>query len=148
MRTLIALGIWLAVALSGSAGVLDAGYQTSAPPEAPAEWPLTDHAVRADGHTLVVVLDATSPHPDAALDDLAAIQALAGGRIDTHLVVELPRGAEPDWTDALWSRIRSFDDAVVHLDAGGVIANSFGAMSGGTTLLFGPDGHLVRDAAP
>ena len=143
-RVWIATGVWLALAVTGSAVLTRYAYQPSMAAEPPAEWPRGTSIRRAaSGATLVMMVHPQCGCTSASLEELARLMARNGGRLEAHVVFLLPKGYAQGWErTGLWRSASEIPGVDTSIDAGGREIARFGAWTSGQTLLYDAAGAL------
>jgi hypothetical protein len=143
-RVWIATGVWLVLAVTGSAVLTRYAYQPSMAAEPPAEWPRGTSIRRAaEGATLVMMVHPQCGCTPASLEELARLMARNGGRVEAHVVFLLPEGYAEGWArTGLWKSAREIPGVDTSIDAGGREIARFGAWTSGQTLLYDAAGAL------
>jgi hypothetical protein len=122
-------------------------FSTTAGPSgtAPVDWPENAPVQRKAGRpTLVLFAHPQCECTKATLGELAIIMAHTGGQLDADVFFYLP-STEPDtWarTD-LWRLASAIPGVRVHQDRQAAVAQSFGALTSGQTLLYDAGGRLL-----
>jgi hypothetical protein len=123
------------------------GYKTTpgAPTAAPSSWPAASTIRPAAGvPNLVMFAHPQCPCTRASMAELARLASELGASTKIHVVLvrpdDTPAGFEHG---AIAERARAIPDADVVVDAGGVEASRFGAMTSGATVLYAADGALL-----
>lgn len=117
------------------------GYQNAPgrPGEAPAHWPsvATLRPAEAQG-TLVVFAHPRCACTRATLGELDRILRYVGDQVRTYVVFVQPDGYKAPWVEAsvLWRQANKLPGVHVTRDAGGAIAQQFGARTSGQVLYY------------
>jgi hypothetical protein len=111
---------------------------------APAHWPAGSRLARNPGEfTAVIGLHPECPCSQATLEELDAIFAQAGGRLQAQLLFVALPGLPAGPGSALWERARRIPGVRLIEDATGAEARRFDIRTSGETRLYGPDGRLL-----
>jgi hypothetical protein len=144
-RLAVDVAAWALLVVVGFAFLL---VYESTPGEAaspPARWPTETSLTpaRAGAWSLVVFAHPRCPCTRATLDSLARLTARGGDRLEASVVLVRDQSTEEGWERGdLREKAERIPGVRLHVDAGGVEARRFGAVSSGQTLLFDPDGAL------
>ncbi len=145
MKIALLIVVWLS-SVAGGMGLLLQYKQTPGKvAEAPSVWPegsvVKLHPERA---TLVMLLHPRCPCSRASVEELAKLLTRAGGSLDAHAIVVLPKEHNEDWEKSdLAVRASELSGLRVHMDPGGTEARKFGAFTSGQTELYTPLGQLL-----
>jgi hypothetical protein len=112
---------------------------------APSEWPSGTRIVRAtDRVTLLLFAHPRCTCTRASLTELASIVEHAPDRVSARVVFERPTGVDAHWVDGdTFAMAGTLPHVERIVDDGGVESRRFGAVTSGTTLLYGAQGHLL-----
>jgi hypothetical protein len=112
---------------------------------APLQWPAETAVPRAaDKPLLLMFLHPRCPCSDASVSELERLLARAGRFGSCTVVFVKPEGTADGWARTrLWDRVSAMPGVVPVMDAGGVEARRFGAMTSGVTLVYDTAGALV-----
>ncbi len=111
---------------------------------APRTWPADSRLAHDDGRaTLLLVLHPHCPCSRASVEELAEMLPAVAGRARVHVLVVAPAGTAPGWSDGdLADRVASLPGVEATIDAGGVEAARFGAVTSGQTYVFDAAGTM------
>ncbi len=139
-----AILLWAAVMLAGFALAQQQSVAAGARGHAPLTWPAESPIQRAaDSPTLLLFLHPHCPCSSASVSELERLAARTGA---SHIVVLFirPSGLPDGWENTgLWRRAADIPGATCVVDADGVEARRFGAMTSGLTLVYDADAKLV-----
>lgn len=80
----------------------------------------------------------------ASLNELAVLMARLAGRVDAHVLMTRPEGAEAGWEEtSLWKQASRIPGVTVSVDEAGREAARLGAWTSGDTLLYDSAGTLI-----
>jgi hypothetical protein len=111
---------------------------------APRSWPRDSRLAHDDGRaTLILVLHPHCPCSQASVEELAEMLPVVADRARVHVLVVAPTGTSPGWSDGdLVDRVAALPGVEMTIDAGGVEAARFGAVTSGQTYVFDPAGTM------
>ncbi|PQO39162.1 hypothetical protein C5Y96_04680 [Blastopirellula marina] len=106
-------------------------------------WPI-NHSIKLDTQrpNLMVFIHPQCPCSVATLNELARIQAVCGVRLNTQVIFYSP--TEMQWEDT--SKVRqalAIPNVHITNDADGQLAQQFGALTSGHTMLYSGDGRRI-----
>lgn len=146
-RTLLTLGVgsWLLLALGYFSYLALESSRPCPGADAPSERPSgCGLGVEPERATLVVFLHPRCPCSRATLDRLDRLVALPGFAANVEIDITLPVDSTSEWADSsAVARARELPGAHVTLDAGGAVAQRFGAHTSGQVVLYDPRGRRV-----
>lgn len=152
-RTIIVATAWLGLVLCGLAAL--AGYaaipgEVGQPPQ---EWPAEDIppeiTLATDAHTIVVAVHPRCPCTRATISELDRSLTNASGVPAIYALIFEPAPGELEHTDEAFARTRiakrmgQLPNARLIPDPGSAIAQRFGALTSGHTLVYDSSGSLV-----
>jgi hypothetical protein len=113
--------------------------------EPPSRWPASSGIPRAnDKPTLLMFAHPKCPCTRASINELARIMADCRGRLEAHVLFDMPAGATSDWEQTeLCTFAQSIPSVQVQTDHDQAEAERFAAKTSGFVLLYGTDGRLL-----
>lgn len=141
----VAILVWLCGLCAGF-GLIWA-YQTTpgAVGVSPAHWPAQSALPRPAGRAALLMF--LHPHCDcsrASLEQLRGILARSGNAVSARVLFVRPAGAASGWESSpLWQAASAIPGLATQLDADGLEAARFGAITSGHVVLYGADGRLL-----
>ncbi|HEY2387684.1 MAG TPA: RedB protein [Candidatus Binatia bacterium] len=143
-RIVLFAGLWLASVSVGMASL--ASYDTRPGPNAepPLQWPSASSIEPVPGRpTLVVLAHPKCPCTRATVAEVAVLMTAFRRRVDVHILFELPAGAPDGWEQTdIWRSAAAIPGVDVGIDADGVEAARFHAITSGQTILYDAAGNL------
>lgn len=110
-----------------------------------ADWPsATSLSLDRTRYNLVLFAHPRCPCTRASLTELAWLKTQIRDRIAVRVVVYKPAQAPQEWAKGeLLNEALSMPDVSVNIDADGIEAKRFGAVTSGTVAVYSPSGRLV-----
>lgn len=147
IRSRIAVAGVIAWLMAVAAGLLTLTAYDTAPGVAatpPPSWPSASRLAHQDGRgTLILVLHPHCPCSRASVDELAEMLPAVADHARVHVLVVAPTGTQPGWAAGdLIDRVAALPGVELTIDAGGVEAARFGAVTSGQAYVFGADGTM------
>jgi hypothetical protein len=139
-----AAGLWLFLAIAGSAVLAKYAASPSAGGEPAPYWPpQTALTAAKGGFTLVVLAHPQCGCSRATMEELAQLLAHSRVRLQVHVVFLRPAGMPAGWErSALWSSAEAIPGVRVWSDPDGREIEQFGGWTSGQALLYDSDGRL------
>jgi hypothetical protein len=142
---LLAVALWLAAVVGGTALVWRYKQTPGAHGTTPTTWPgstlVTLSPVKP---TLVLLAHPRCPCTRASLSELRTLVSDLHGRADVHVVFVQPEGTDDSFMQSdVFETAKSIDGVDVRVDKGGHDVTRFGALVSGHTVLYGPKGNLL-----
>ncbi|WP_426756546.1 RedB protein [Myxococcus sp. Y35] len=136
--------IWAGGVTAGSLAMARYALTPGESREPPARWPVRSGLPRVEGRpTLVMLAHPRCPCTRASLGELSVVMAKARTRLDAFVLFLKPEGTEQDWEQGeLWRAAAAIPGVTVLRDAGGVLAEGFGAVTSGQVLVYDAAGAL------
>jgi hypothetical protein len=141
----VAAVAWALLVASGFALVTALDHRPGAVGATPAHWPSETAVRRAQppAWTLVVFLHPKCPCSRATVRELAHVTTDAAGRVDAHVLFVRDTGTPAGWEEGeLMESAKRVTGVRVGVDADGVEAARFGAMTSGHAALYDAAGRL------
>lgn len=128
--------VWVCAIACGLFWLSDFELTAGPAPSAPARWPAQAHLARGP-YTLVMSAHPRCPCTRASMDELALIMNASDGRMTAHVLFFAPAHTDESWwkTD-LWEKAAAIPGVTPHLDRGGALQRTFGALTSGTVLVY------------
>jgi hypothetical protein len=137
--------LWLAVVVTGFAGLAAYDNRPGTPAVAPGSWPAASALTRdRDRPTLVMLTHPRCTCSRASVAELAEVMARAIRPPKVYVVFIRPGVFPAGWEQTdLWQSAARIPGAVVIRDDAGVEASRFGAATSGQTMLYDARGQLL-----
>lgn len=137
--------LWMGLVVAGMGVLVRYSLAPGAPGHPPDVWPVAATIARSPAtYTLVLVVHPHCPCTRASLDELDGIMARCHGKLVSRVLFVQPEGFTEDWVETdLWRHAESIPGVVAMVDARGVLAGRFGALTSGQTVLYDPRGRLL-----
>jgi hypothetical protein len=140
-----AVALWIPAVYYGARIMLTYSTTPGRPAEPLREWPASSSVERNKQHyTLLLFAHPQCGCTRATLGELALLMAHTGGQLDATVFFYLPAGEAGSWarTD-LWQTASAIPGVRAFEDRDGGMAQRFGALTSGQTLLYSPSGRLL-----
>ena len=150
-RWLLLIGVaWMCAVATGLGLLTDYSAQPGEIGESPKTWPTESPISRnKDGFTVLIAVHPRCPCTRATVDELEGVLAKSETAPRTIALIFEPLDEDSIDTNEEFSRtsisakLSKLPGVELIADPGSLIAQSFGAMTSGHTLVYSPDGSLV-----